>query len=105
MHKIPFTNGKHNKTEKKKKKDSGKPQQKTASGKNGGSPARRRVSNIRAQGKEYFRQYYHANNHDIPCECGCAVKKGSMKTHLATRKHFFHMHFKNFEASQVILEN
>lgn len=63
------------------------------------------LSNIHAQGKEYFRQYYHANNHDIPCECGCAVKKGSMKTHLATKKHFFHMHFKNYEASRVILEN
>ena len=62
---------------------------------------RPRITNIHAQGKEYFRQYYHANNHDIPCECGCAVKRGSMKTHLATKKHFFNMHFKKFAESET----
>jgi hypothetical protein len=41
MHNLPFTNEKLHKTEKREKILSGEPQQKTASGKNEGSPLRR----------------------------------------------------------------
>ena len=59
------------------------------------------LSNIFETGKEYFRQYYHANNHDILCECGCSLKKGHVKAHLTTKKHFFNMHFKKFAESET----
>jgi hypothetical protein len=65
---------------------------------------RPRVTDIYATGKEYFRQYYHANNHDILCECGCSLKKGHMKAHLTTKKHFYQMLFKKFEESKTPIE-
>lgn len=65
---------------------------------------RPRVTDIYATGKEYFRLYYHANNHDILCECGCSLKKGHMKTHLTTKKHFYQMLLKQFNESKTTSE-
>ena len=65
---------------------------------------RPRVTDIYATGKEYFRQYYHANNRDILRECGCEVKKGSMKMHLATRRHFVDLRLKEYEKLQTIVK-
>lgn len=35
----------------------------------------------------YFKDYYHAHNKQITCECGCVYKKQSKAKHITSKKH------------------
>lgn len=41
--------------------------------------------------KQYFVEYYHANNISIVCECGLPIMKTGMSHHKNTSKHIFLM--------------